>query len=72
MDKQTEIIKYGHNFHLINGKLHIKIIKSDFDKIRELNKLHHIVLKQILELRQLISTPTLTLMCSYFHGQPYK
>ncbi len=64
----SNIILYGECYK--NGKRHLEIIKSDFDIIRELNKLH----KKTIDFRntRALNHNMLTLMCSYFHGQPYK
>jgi hypothetical protein len=67
MDQQTNIVIYEQLY--TNGKLHTRNIKSDFDIIRELNKLHK---KTIDSYQYWNKTGILTLMCSNFHGQPYK
>lgn len=64
MNKNDHIVLYGSYYK--NGKLYFENIKSDFDIIRELNKLH----KKTINGN--VKCSLLTLMCSYFHGQPYK
>ncbi len=55
---------YGKRYE--NGKSYFTNIKSDFDIIREIEKIHKC---QIYAVRYELAS--LTLMCSVFHGQPY-
>lgn len=64
MTNNSQIKVYGHCYQ--DGKSYFRKIKSDFDIVRELDKLH----KKTLSKNNKISM--LTLMCQYFHGQPYK